>query len=261
MLIDTRSVQRFLQARGTYSGAIDGDFGKASDRGARQLLASLGNATSYRPEWSAARVRVAVEQALIKSIGFDLGKIDGMAGPRTQIGLERWQEHISFERPSPAPAAGVGNATQWPRQKDMADFYGAPGTNHERIEPPYRVFYGDIEVSKITLNARCAESGLRILERVKAEYGEDEIRRLGLDRYGGSYNNRAMRNGAQLSTHAYAAAWDWDPVRNGLRATARTAQFAKPEYAAFIDAHEAQGWISLGRARNFDWMHFQAARF
>lgn len=261
MMIDNRSVQRFLKARGVYAGPIDGDWGRASERAARELLSALGRLSTYAPSWHADRVRTAIEQALIHfGTDFDLGRFDGVAGPRTQIGLERWQDHITFERSSPNPSAGIVGANNWPRQSDMETFYGKPGTNHTQIVPPYDVFYGPKKVGKITLNERCAESGLRILERVKAEYGDDRIAELGLDRYGGSFNNRPMRNGSRLSTHAYAAAWDWDPARNQLRATAATAQFAKPDYAAFIDAHEAEGWISLGRARNMDYMHFQAVR-
>lgn len=261
-LIDTRSVQRFLKANRHDLGPIDGDWGDRSDKAARAFLLALpSGTTSYSASWQPSRVRVAVEQALIRrATGYDLGIFDGLPGARTQVGLEKWQDHITFKRASPNPSAGVPTATVWPRQRDMMAFYGKPGTNHTTIVPPYRVMFGNIEVRKITLNERCADSGLRILERVKAEYGEARIAELGLDRYGGSYNNRKMRNGTQLSTHAFAAAWDWDPARNQLRMTHRTAQFAKPEYAGFIDAHEREGWISLGRARDFDWMHFQAAR-
>lgn len=260
MLVDTRSVQRFLGALGLYRGPIDGDYGRGSIAASRALLAELtakGGAT-YQPSWADARVRVGVEQALFESIGQDLGIIDGVEGPRTQIALARWQDHITFKRP---PIEGATpHAIRWPNQAGMHAFYGAPGTNHTRITPPYPVFYGDQPVKTILINKRCAESASRILDAVLAHYGKEEIARLGLDRYGGCFNNRAMRNGTQLSTHAYAAAWDWDPARNGLRETSRTARMARPDYAAFIDAHEAEGWVSLGRARNFDFMHFQAVR-
>lgn len=259
MLIDNRTVQAFLKSKGFYRGRVDGDYGPASRAAARRFLADTPrNQTSYLPAWNDDRVRAAVEQAVMESIGQDLGVLDGLPGPRTQIALERWQDHVQF---SAADAEDdPARPTEWPRQRDMEAFYGKPGTNHTQIVPPYPVFYGNEQVRKITINARCADSALRIMNRVREAYGESEIKRLGLDRFGGCFNNRTMRNGSQLSTHAYACAWDWDPVRNPLRATASTAQFANPEYAAFIDAHEAEGWVSLGRARNFDWMHFQAAR-
>lgn len=60
--------------------------------------------------------------------------------------------------------------------------------------------------------------------------------------------------------HAYGIAWDFNVARNQLNWTSATAYMAKPDYRAFIDAHYRHGWISLGRERNFDWMHFQAAR-
>lgn len=259
-MIDDRSIQRFLQAQGFYKGLIDDDFGKQSVLAARAFLQSRpAGTTSYAAAWPAPRVMVAVEQAIMESIGQDLGVIDGVAGPRTQIALERWQDHITFDRPAIA-SSPVGGATKWPRHGEALAFYGEPGTNHTTIEPPYPVFYGSQLVKRITINKKCSASALRILNAVKAHYGEAEIHRLGLDRYGGCYNNRVMRNGTRLSTHAFAAAWDWDAPRNPLRATRATAQFAKPAYAAFIDAHEAEGWVSLGRARDFDWMHFQAVR-
>ncbi len=258
MYIDNHAVQRALAAAGHYSGRIDGDFGPASKAAARKFAAS--RAPGYHATWHDGRVRIAVEQAIMADATFYYSAIDGITGPATQVAVERWQDFITFQRPSPKPDAGVAAATIWPRQSEMLAFYGKPGTNHERIMPPYQCFYGDQPIKTITLNAKCADSGLRILDRVLAHYGKDQIAALGLDRYGGSYNNRRMRNGTQLSTHAFAAAWDWDPARNALRTPFHKSQFGKPEYAAFIDAHEAEGWISLGRARNMDSMHFQAVR-
>lgn len=43
----------------------------------------------------------------------------------------------------------------------------------------------------------------------------------------------------------------WDRNRAG---------FAHPDYDAWWRCWEAEGWVSLGRARDFDWMHVQAAR-
>jgi hypothetical protein len=91
-------------------------------------------------------------------------------------------------------------------------------------------------------------------------YGHDALVRLGLDQFGGCLNVRKMRNGSAWSTHAWGIAIDWDADRNQLRWGKDRALMAQPEYAPFLDAWEAEGWLSLGRARNFDWMHVQAAR-
>lgn len=247
MYVDDRSLQRALAALHLYSGPIDG------------LYASR-RAPAYSSGWADDRVRLAVEQAMFKDLGFYSSTIDGLDGPATHVAAERWQDHITFNRPSPDPTAGVAAATVWPLQRDCPTFYGAPGTNQTHITPPYPVFYGDQPVRLIVINKRCAESALRILQSVLAHYGLAKIHELGLDRFSGCYNNRPMRNGRTLSMHAFACAWDWDAGRNQLRMNHTQAQFAKPEYAAWFDAHEAEGWVSLGRARDFDWMHCQAAR-
>ncbi|MCF8078467.1 MAG: hypothetical protein K9K88_04215 [Desulfobacterales bacterium] len=38
------------------------------------------------------------------------------------------------------------------------------------------------------------------------------------------------------------------------------AHFARTEYDAWWRLWEEEGWVSLGRQRNFDWMHVQAAQ-
>jgi hypothetical protein len=69
-----------------------------------------------------------------------------------------------------------------------------------------------------------------------------------------------MRGGSSLSTHAFACALDINPEQNQLRWGSDKAKMAHSDCKAFLDAFETQGWISLGRERNFDWMHIQAAR-
>ena len=256
MMIDDRSVQRALQARGYYAGAIDGDIGDKSIAGMRLFTAA---AQQGRPTWDLRQLRIATEQKMMADVGIKV-TIDGATGPLTQIALEKWQDYITFTRPALPDAALTHQPDTFPRQRDAAAFYGAPGQNLAKITPAYQVFYAGQPIKTITINSRCADSAVAILSDVKARYGEARIKELQLDDFGGCFNNRPMRNGTQLSMHAFACAWDWDADRNPLRATSATAQFARAEYKDWIDIHYAHGWISLGRERNFDWMHFQAAR-
>lgn len=151
----------------------------------------------------------------------------------------------------------------WPRQSECARFYGRPGAGHTTIVCPWplRLAWDQkTVVTRFTIHEKCAESALRALERVKDHYGVEKIQELRLDLWGGCYNNRPMRGGSALSMHAYACAIDWDPDRNQLKWDRRKAGFAKPVYDAWWKAWEDEGWVSLGRARDFDWMHVQAAR-
>jgi hypothetical protein len=107
---------------------------------------------------------------------------------------------------------------------------------------------------------KVSESLERILHRVREEYGDEEIRRLRLNLYGGSYNVRRKRGGTSWSTHAWGIAMDWDPGNNKLKWGRDRATLAKPEYDTWWRIWEDEGWVSLGRESNYDWMHVQAAR-
>jgi len=60
--------------------------------------------------------------------------------------------------------------------------------------------------------------------------------------------------------HAWGVALDFDPNRNQLNWGRDRASFSHPDYDNWWKCWEEEGWISLGRKRNFDWMHIQAAR-
>lgn len=262
MLIDDRSVQRALAAAGFYHDIIDGDFGKNSMDAARAWVAQR------RPDrptatWPDTRIRLAVEQIIMLDAGFYVSSIDGIPGPATQVALEKWQDHLTFTRP-PLPDAEIAHLPpQWPRQADVERFYGKPGEHQVRVQSPYPL-YLDWALSERLNSFLCHEkihdAVARVLGRVLDAYGPDAIHDLGLDQFGGCLNVRRMRNGSAWSMHAWGIAIDWDADRNTLRETSRTARMARPEYAKFLDLWEEEGFISLGRARDFDWMHVQAAR-
>jgi hypothetical protein len=148
----------------------------------------------------------------------------------------------------------------WPTQAECRRFYGAPGTNLIQLDLPYEMTYEGKPVKRITINKKCADSAFRALTQIAKEYSAADRKTLGLSIYAGCFNNRPMRGGTQLSMHAYACAIDFDPARNQLKWGRDKARLAKPDCEAFWKAWEAEGWVSLGRVRNFDWMHVQAAR-
>lgn len=152
----------------------------------------------------------------------------------------------------------------WPKQVDCRAFYGAPGTNQARLILPFPMFLAwdkKVEIKSFTINKKCLESASRAFAAIAKAYPEAKLRRaIGIDLFGGCFNNRPMRGGSQLSMHAYACAIDFDPERNQLKWGKDQARLAKPDAAPFWKAWEVEGWVSLGRVRNFDWMHVQAAR-
>lgn len=267
MFIDDKSVQRFLAAHKMYSGNIDGDFGPKSQSAAdRYIDGQHLNKTAKR--WGPARARVAIEQAMMAKHGFYTVEIDGLVGPVMQVAAEKWQDWITFTRKplsnKALVAAGGPNAmTIWPRQADLVKFYGKPGENQVRLISPYPLMLDwDLQttIKSFLCHEKVHDSLLRVMKRVLNHYGFEGIAKLGLDQFGGCLNVRKMRNGTQWSTHAWGIATDWDADRNPLRTPFLKSQMGRPEYAAFIELFEEEGWVSLGRERNFDAMHFQAAR-
>ncbi len=140
--------------------------------------------------------------------------------------------------------------------------YGDPGDtkNLTSIKLPYPMKIAwdtKTTVNSMMVHKLAADSLSKIFKEILATYTLPEIQRLGIDLFGGSYNFRQMRGGSDWSVHSWALAIDLDPSRNSLKATSKTAQFAKPEYKKMIDIFYKHGWYSLGREKNYDWMHFQ----
>jgi hypothetical protein len=163
--------------------------------------------------------------------------------------------------------------------KQLTARYGKPGTetNLVMINLPYpmRIAW-DLKKSVNTI--RCheliADKLLAVFSELLQHYGYAEIQRLGIDLFGGCYNfrpkrgtekryNALMKSGnieeayELLSNHSWGTAIDVDPARNQLHETAKTARFARPEYKPMIDIFYKHGFISLGKEKNFDWMHFE----
>lgn len=154
---------------------------------------------------------------------------------------------------------------KWPKQDaaSMTAFYGKVGTGQTKLSLPYpmRLTWEPTTVLRtITCHAKVADSLSRIFTQTAAHYGLKRINEMGLDRFSGCLNVRKMRGGSAWSIHSWGAAVDIDDERNQLRWGSDRAQLAKSEYEPFWKIVESEGWVSLGRARGFDYMHFQAAR-
>lgn len=226
-------------------------------------------------------------QSRLTSHGFSVGMIDGDIGPTTIKAIRAFQASQGLEptgkadaltvsalrltsigaarRPETiANAAGIAPIkTVWPKQSGVSAFYGAVGTNQTQIEIPFDMFLAwdkRVRVRKMTLHTKVAASATRVFQNVAGLYSAADRKAVGLDMFGGSLNVRKMRGGSSYSMHSWGIAIDFDPGRNGLNTHAPAARLSHDDAVPFWLAWEAEGWLSLGRARNYDWMHVQAAR-
>lgn len=133
-----------------------------------------------------------------------------------------------------------------------------------QIDLPYPMVLGwdkNTTVKKMSCHKDIAEPLKKVFSEILNFYGLDKIKELGIDRFWGCFNFRQQRGGSSYSVHAWGLAVDLDAERNLLKETSKTARFARPEYKEMIDIFYKHGFVSLGREKNFDWMHFQWNKF
>lgn len=215
-----------------------------------------------------SRKLTAYVQLLAKEREIDPGIIDGLWGPGTQNAYESLVYFDTYGTLPPAWRDAVpssANPNGWPPEKEskLMSFYGPVGQNQTTITLPYTHYIAwdtRSKVTKMTCHKKVAASVQRVLKKTLDHYGADGIHDLRLDLWGGCLNVRRKRGGTGWSTHAWGIAIDYDPDNNQLKWGRDRATLARPAYAAWWGFWEAEGWCSLGRSRNFDWMHVQAAR-
>jgi hypothetical protein len=224
-------------------------------------------------------------QSRLTSHGFPVGPIDGVIGDKTTAAIKAFQSRNGILPSGKADEATIAALRStsagpvvrpigedqpaptiksvWPRQADVSAFYGAVGTSQTTIEIPFDMWLAwdkSVRARKMTLHTKVAASAERVLQAVAGLYSAQERKTIGLDLFGGSLNVRKMRGGSAYSMHSWGIAIDFDPERNQLKWGKDRARLAQPDAVPFWLEWEKEGWLSLGRARNIDWMHIQAAR-
>lgn len=264
-----KQIQQHLHNKGYNLGAIDGIPGSKTYQALNTELQARSN--ELPDDWksfSNNRKLIVYIQLMSKDLGIDTGKIDGYWGPQTEYAYNAYVFTLEFNQPpspwrdTPPPTT---NPNAWPHQEEsqLRAFYGDVEQNQTQVDLPYthRLSWDKShKINRFTCHEKVSDSIHRVLSKVLDHYGEHRIKELRLDLWGGCLNNRRKRGGTSLSTHAWGIAIDYDPAHNRFGWGRSRAQFARPEYEKWWQFWEEEGWVSLGRSANFDWMHIQAAR-
>ena len=268
---DIKLIQRYLKNEGFYGGEIDGKKGAKTDSAVSEALAGrLSSLPEDWKEWSANRKAVAYLQLLCREHAIDAGAIDGYFGPQTESAAAMLK---TLEATGTLPR-GFGdivpvrtNPYGFPVEtyEELVAYYGEPcEARTVKVPCPWELRLDwDLEsrAHSISIHEKLADSLAHILESAFELYGPENIRKHGLDRYGGSVNCRKKRGStAAWSTHAWGIAVDWFPSRNKLAWDSTRADLAHPDLDPWWTLWENEGWLSLGRSENRDWMHVQAAK-
>lgn len=188
----------------------------------------------------------------IKRIQAALGvEADGVIGPKTLTAIEA--------------ALYLPGELVWPTQGEVRSgesCFGVAGDEGQlvSIKPPYPLYYEGREVKTIRVHRLVAGAVEDALEEVLRVYGLQRVKELRLDQYGGSYNFRKTGSGKSLSMHAWGIALDFDPDNNTYGMHKPVARMSGKEYEPWWEIWEKHGAVSLGRERDYDWMHLQFAR-
>lgn len=272
-----RLVQRKLAEFGLYSGKIDGLRGPKTHGAVSAGMGKLGQGV---PDgfsgWSGKRQSIAFLQAYAESEGIEAGAIDGLWGPQTNFAADALEQKLVsgevFNLHDLGPAT-LANPNGFPPetrgQNELVAFYGKPGKKDGSFRPPMvqvpcpwklKISFLPGKTRKaLWVHEKAADSLRRVLERVDAAYSDAQKSELGIDIFGGDFSPRKMRGANRASLHSWGIAYDFDPDRNQLNWNASRARLGQRDAVPFWEAWEAEGWCALGRKKNMDFMHVQAA--
>ena len=178
---------------------------------------------------------------------------DGIIGPVTLSAIE---DALGIQ-----PNVEVASMPTQAQVRSGKSVFGAPGveSNLVNITPAYQLYYEGTPVQTIRVHKCIADRVARVFQRVLEAYGSEKIRALGLDQYSGSYNYRSTSSGSSLSMHAWGIALDFDAEHNTYSMHRPDARLSGAEYETWWTIWEEEGGVSLGRERDYDWMHVQFA--
>src|SRR3990167_1454948 len=221
----------------------------------QRALAAAGHQVSADGDFG-----VGTEKAVMDFQAAHALDADGIVGGGTARALDQFLDIDGLDRDTVSQQAEPKTAPDiWPRQSGVSAYYGEVGKHQTTLILPYpmRIAW-DLSktVSRFSIHEKVHDSAKACFDRIADAYDADKRVSLGLDLFGGCLNVRKMRGGSSFSMHSWAIAIDFDPERNQLKWGRDRARLAQPDCETFWRVWESAGWVSLGRVRNYDLLHF-----
>lgn len=268
---EIKLIQQALAEANLYADKVDGKQGNNTNKGIEAALAaSAAQLPTDWAQWPIKRKAIAYLQLICQQNNIDSGAIDGFYGPQTEFAADRLRV-LQTTGAIPRSFADIiplrVNPNSFPLEghDTLSAYYGEPcKAQMVKVPCPWTLRL-DWNLSQttnsISIHHKLSDSLARVLEKIYQAYGDAGIKKHGLDRYGGSYNCRNKRGSStSWSTHAWGIAIDWFPSKNKLKWDSDKASLAHPDLDTWWECWEKEGWLSLGRNEDRDWMHVQAAK-
>ena len=191
---------------------------------------------------------------LIETGFLKMGTDDGYWGPKSEDAYRHWQ--AKGGKLIPRDGFPVEEERELNLVFGIPDWANGNCPNTMMIDLPYpmKLSWMDVWITRTSVNKVVADSLLTILQEIKDHYGEEGLKKYGLNIFGGICNVRKSTMSNRASTHSWGIAIDINPLENGNRMTRE--QATMPVKVCHI--FEKHGWMSGGRAWGRDYMHFQA---
>lgn len=109
-----------------------------------------------------------------------------------------------------------------------------------------------VKISYFSVNPLIHKDLLAALTEIRDTLGMGVVQSLGLDMFGGCYNNRKIKGGSVKSTHAWAVSVDLNPRGNPYKGKPALMVNGSPKALAFMNIMLKHNFYTL----NHDLMHF-----
>lgn len=181
-------------------------------------------------------------------------KVDGIVGVRTWDMIRSVYNPMNEQVRSILVGDKIDPQFLLPRNLPPYEFLYTGGMSVYELPYPMRLAWSKkTKIARTTMANVMAPHLCAALRDVLKYYGMDRIVELGLDLFGGVFNDRNMKGGTRKSSHAYAGAIDMHPEGNAWLVKPKDALFSKPEYYQFCKIMQKYGFRTL----EGDQMHYQ----